>query len=262
MAIRYSGDYDRNRIARILGEVVDAVNGLLAGTTGSGNGGTGPAGPAGATGASSATGATGRTGPTGRTGSTGKTGATGPAPVTFGAFDPATLVKGALSNSNRTVTGDGTGDGGAFTTQSHPSSGSGKYYFEMTLTNKGAGADSCFGIGTGTLANLGSGGGVNGIAMYETGSIWLAGGGSGDANGGARQPLSGDVFGFRIDFSTGACQIQNLTSGGTISAVKTVATTGTFKAAGVTAANGDAWTINVGNAAFVGTLPGGYSAWG
>lgn len=58
--IRYSGDYDPNRISVILGEVVLAINALLAGTTGAA--GTGLAGPPGPR---AATGTTGATGPAG-----------------------------------------------------------------------------------------------------------------------------------------------------------------------------------------------------
>lgn len=72
MAIRYSGDYDPALVPRILGEVVLAVNAIIAGTTGPG----GVTGPTGA----SMTGPTGRTGPTGITGPTGRTGPTGPGP--------------------------------------------------------------------------------------------------------------------------------------------------------------------------------------
>ncbi len=67
MTIRYSTDYDPSLVPRILGEVVLAVNAIIAGTTG-GAGVTGPTGNVGATGP---TGNTGNTGPTGRTGPTG-----------------------------------------------------------------------------------------------------------------------------------------------------------------------------------------------
>lgn len=67
MAIRYSKDYDPTLVPQILGEVVQALNAVLAGTTG-GVAVTGPTGAAGVTGATGATGPTGRTGPTGPAG--------------------------------------------------------------------------------------------------------------------------------------------------------------------------------------------------
>ncbi len=69
MAIRYSTDYDPTLVPKILSEVVQALNAVLAGTTG-GAGVTGPTGAAGSGGA---------TGPTGSTGSAGATGPTGAA---------------------------------------------------------------------------------------------------------------------------------------------------------------------------------------
>lgn len=69
MAILVSKNYDPEGIQVTLRHLAEAMNAVLAGTTGLGVGATGPTGR---------TGPTGNTGPTGSTGNTGPTGKTGP----------------------------------------------------------------------------------------------------------------------------------------------------------------------------------------
>lgn len=68
MAINISNNYDNEGIQVTLRQCAEAINNIIAGTTG----------PGGVTGPTGYTGPTGRTGPTGFTGATGPTGRTGP----------------------------------------------------------------------------------------------------------------------------------------------------------------------------------------
>ena len=95
MPILSSKSYDRNKIGRVLDEVVTAINAGVAG---------GPTGPTGATGP---TAAQGRTGPVGATGATGITGPTGANPFLFMPPTSNPAVVGAVWSNGGVLTVSG-----------------------------------------------------------------------------------------------------------------------------------------------------------
>lgn len=178
-------------------------------------------------------------------------------------LDPATLANGTLSNGNLTYTH------GAFTThdgaRSTTNKTSGKWYFEITLTdNQAGGGNTGLSIGDTTATYTGQGGGLgaNGITEYfNTGDLYGGGSGKGNGNGLARTMTTGDVIGVRVDVDNQQIYVQNLTSGGALAGPFALVSEANYEAMIVTNTSGGVYTFNFGASAFTGTIPSGFAAW-
>lgn len=201
-------------------------------------------------------------------------------------FDPATISAVTLSGGNLVVTNTGT----TSTNQGAKSiladaKTSGKFYFEVTLTNFAGGAGVGVGIGTpaSTYANMStlSTHGDMAFAVGHTGSgpIWTDTNNTGLSLG-ARS--TGDVIGIAVNLNAGFCWFRvspsglwdgssshdptNTTFGG-MTLPTGYATSGlvpfvTFGSSfsGAAGVSGNVLTANFGDSAFTGAVPSGYTS--
>jgi hypothetical protein len=191
------------------------------------------------------------------------------------AYDPATATAAALSGSNLVVTSTGTtsSDQGArgIPTMGQPS---GKFYFETTITNLGAGGNVGCGICTTTAVytSLGSNG-AGGAEMFPaSGNIWANSGNSGFTLG---LRATGDVIGIAVDLDNRKAWFRKVngtptnwngnathnpatTVGGVTIPAGTILPSCTFGSTGGVA--GVAFTSNFGATAFVGAVPAGFTS--
>lgn len=191
------------------------------------------------------------------------------------AYDPATATAVTLSGSNLVVTNTGT------TTTDQGARGisalgqtSGKFYFETTITNQGAGGNVGCGICTTTAVytSLGTSG-AGGAQMYPaSGNIWANGGNSGFSLG-AR--ATGQVIGIAVDLTNRKAWFKKVdgtptnwngnathdpatTVGGVTIPAGTVLPSCTF--GGTSGVAGIVFTSNFGATAFVGAVPSGFAS--
>jgi hypothetical protein len=192
-------------------------------------------------------------------------------PVVYVTFDGATAAAVTLSGGNLVATNTGTTAGTGVRSATASGKTSGKFYFEITLTNK-ASASSDTGVGvaatTATYSGLSSNGG-GGAALYLNGNVWANGAPFGGTI--VAGTNSGDVFNIAVDLTnrkawfrsngtgnwnavSGADPVTNV-SGATIPA-------GTITPvvfySNVSA--GTVFTANFGASAFVHAVPSGFTS--
>lgn len=175
-------------------------------------------------------------------------------------------TNGTLSTDKLTYTANGTAaSSGA---KSNTAKTTGKWYFEVTLTNLQTGGQTGIALAdiAATYADMGSSLATKGIVEYlNTGDVYANGSQKGNANGGQRVPHTSDVIGVSVDVDNHEVWYQNLTTGGTrqgpFAAVAEASYEAMITTNATTGTNG-VFTFNFGETAFTGTVPTGFTAWG
>jgi hypothetical protein len=193
--------------------------------------------------------------------------------VATATWEAASVAAVTLSGGNLVATNTGTSatEQGA-KVASAGGKASGKYYFEVTVTNRAGGGNVGIGVGTyaSTYSGMGQSGGVVGTEWYtSSGNVWS----SGSNLGAAISWVGGIVCGLAIDLDNRKFWIRNAPSGdwdGTPSHNPATNTGGyTIPAGtmvpyvtfgGTSGVAGNVFTANFGASAFVGAVPSSYTA--
>jgi hypothetical protein len=194
---------------------------------------------------------------------------------TFAAWDSATVTAVTLSGGNLVATNTGTTsqDQGAHVAAASGKT-SGKYYFEVVWTTVIGGVDLGVGVGTtaSTYTGMGFTGGVTGVEMYKSGTVYANGSfqtaiSLGLFNSGSIGAVAIDLDNRRAWFkllpsggwnfgNTGADPATNV--GGVIIPAGTMVPFVTFGGSSGVANN--VMTANFGASAFAGAVPSGFTA--
>jgi hypothetical protein len=186
-------------------------------------------------------------------------------PVTW---DVATASNVTFSGGNLVATSTGgTPDHGCHVAAASGRT-SGKYYFEITVTTNGFGADTGWAIGTptSTYAGMGNTGGVTGVEGYLSGSIYSMGSVVGNTGGsavtGTVACMAADLDNRKMWFRLGASGNWNNNSGNNpatnVGGITIPA--GTMVPFVTFSASGNVFTANFGASVFTGAVPSGFTA--
>jgi hypothetical protein len=188
------------------------------------------------------------------------------------AFDPGLLVSTTLSNGNLTVTHSSTANNSGARSTSYRTSG--KYYFEVTMTNIHGNFDCC-GILTqaGTYTNLVTGSSNCMTTFKSSGAIYSNNVSSGKTLGAI---AAGDIIGIAVDLDArkgwmrknsgpwnGDLTHNPATSAGGVPLPPTVAFSPAIGFGGTGTAANDAMTANFGSGAvpYLTPAPAGFNTW-
>jgi hypothetical protein len=191
--------------------------------------------------------------------------------VTWNPSDKSASI--TLSNGNLTATANASTDGGVRATTSQ-GSGSGKYYFEITLGNTYAGSDTSFGVCTASasLTSVGNPG-LNAIVVAPGGALFYNGSLLSSINIGALG--NNYTIGVAVDlvnFQVWMRRTIDTTWNGSNPANDPAANVGGVDVSSVFTGNaaypvfasnfsGTSVTANFGGSSFVGTVPSGFVPW-